>query len=412
MRNRLYNIIKESVKHALSEDIKKGDVFRMGVPERMARKILAQKYGVNPNDFKYDGFKTYTYSPAKRAAKKKEFLGRAEGESHEDYANRVRQLNKNFADAETEIEGEEWRPLTNTGRYFGGNTDYTKSHEISNMGRVRTIDYKDPMRSRISTGYDAPTRNARQFHLDTIDDNGNPLKTTPPIHTMVADAWLDEPEGGRNGYDVEHIDGDYNNNRASNLRYRPRKGNGDSSVSESRIRRIIRESIKNILSEASDPIAKVQALIDQANAAYQKAAQYQDGDEYPLMDRKGESYGLKGEIRLYGQGYIYIPFCAWQYSGRDYAEPIKIRILSKAGGKVRFVPGDWEVEGWKDARKMLNDIIKDAERGIAHFQEYDARWEDADNEEEYASNKQAMKDMNKRIGLRANTGLDSINRLF
>ena len=61
---------------------------------------------------------------------------------------------------------------------------------------------------------------------------------------------------------------------------------------------------------------------------------------------------------------------------------------------------------------MLNDIIKYAERCISHFQEYDARWEDADNEEEYASNKQAMKDMNKRIGLRANTGLDSINRLF
>ena len=411
MKNELYRIIKESVKRAMNEDIKKGDVFRMDVPERMARKILAQKYGVSPDDFKFDGFKTYTYTPAKRAAKKKEYLGRGKDESHEDYANRVRKLNKNFADAETEIEGEEWRPLSNTGRYFGGNTDYTKSHEISNMGRVRTIDYKDPMRSRISTGYDAPTRNARQFHLDTVDDSGKSFKTTPPIHTMVADAWLDEPEGGRDMYDVEHIDGDYNNNRASNLRYRVRKGNRGATL-ENRIHRIIKESVNNILLEASDPTAKVQALIDQANAAYQKAAQYQDGDEYPLMDRKGESYGLTGPIKLFGHGYIYIPFNAWKYSGRDYTEPIKIRILTKAGGRVRFVPGDWDTEGWKDARKMLNDIIKDAERGIGHFQNYDPNWETAENEEEYQSNVANMKAMNKQLGLRSNTGKDYIEKRF
>lgn len=183
-------------------------------------------------------------------------------------------------------------------------------------------------------------------------------------------------------------------------------------LTENKLRQIIKESIKNVLMEASDPVSKVQALIDQANAAYQKAAQYQDGDEYPLMDRKGESYGLKGEIRLYGQGYIYIPFCAWQYSGRDYTEPIKIRILSKAGGKVRFVPGDWDVEGWKDARKMLNDIIKDAERGIAHFQEYDPSWEEADNDEEFEANKQAMRDMNKRIGRNVQTGIDTLYKKY
>lgn len=248
------NIIRESIRNVITEsDLVKGTMLKIkdGVPEKTARMFLAKKYGVNPQDFTFDGFKTYTYNPQKRrrsAPKTKKFLGRGENETHDEYVNRVRQLNSKFADTEREIEGEEWRPLTNTGRYFGGNTDYTKSHEVSNMGRIRTIDYQDPMRSRISTGYDAPTRGARQFHLDTSDDSGNSYKTTPPIHTMVADAWLNKPEGNIEDYDVIHKDGDYHNNRADNLEYRLRKGNrGRQTQSESVIRNIVKKTIKDIL---------------------------------------------------------------------------------------------------------------------------------------------------------------------
>ena len=122
------------------------------------------------------------------------------------------------------------------------------------MGRIRTIDFSDPMKSKISTGYDAPTRGARQFHLDSMDDSGNWLKTCPPIHTLVADAWLEPPEGDVGSYSVEHIDGDYNNNRASNLRYvkrdawkNKRKNVGESvNFSENDIRTIVRETMSRL----------------------------------------------------------------------------------------------------------------------------------------------------------------------
>ena len=63
---------------------------------------------------------------------------------------------------------------------------------------------------------------------------------------------MDEPEGNIGDYDVEHIDGDYHNNRADNLRYVLRKGKsnrgngGDEPMSES-LNRIVRENIRRVL---------------------------------------------------------------------------------------------------------------------------------------------------------------------
>lgn len=229
----LKHMIAESVKLALNEDgFKKGQSLVIPGNREFGRKIIRMKYGIDPDDFEYVGGGKFVYklkdsNTSRRSAqpkKKKEFLGRKEGETEQDYLERVREINPNFAEVEKELPGEEWRPIKNTGRYFGGESDYSRTHEISNMGRIRTIDFNDPMRSRISTGYDAPTRNARQFHLDTHDENGTAQKTTPPIHTMVADAWLEPPEGNIEDYDVEHIDKNYHNNRADNLRYVLRKG--------------------------------------------------------------------------------------------------------------------------------------------------------------------------------------------
>ena len=258
-------IISESIRRVLNEEeLKSGQTFRLPFAGAKGMKILSKKYGVPPTDFYYDQANNYfVYKPKKKPKKKKSSLpkGRPEGLSDEEYLELVRRENEAFRNAESEIEGEEWRPIRNSGRYFGGTTDYARTHEISNMGRIRTIDFKDPMRSRISTGYDAPTRSARQFHLDSLEDNGESRKTTPPIHTMVADAWLKPPEGDISAYDVEHIDGDYHNNRADNLRYVLRKGRrgknkkiGESMnrtirLTENDLHRVIAESVKHVLRE-------------------------------------------------------------------------------------------------------------------------------------------------------------------
>lgn len=255
----MYNLLDEIVNDVLKtyineETFKPGSSITIPGSESLGRKVLMARYGANPDDFEYVGGGRFVYRAKGRSAstrqprpkKQKEFLGRKEGETEQDYLERVRELNKKFSDVEREIEGEDWRPVKNTGRYFGGLSDYSKSHEVSNMGRIRTIDYNDPMRSRISTGYDAPTRNSRQFHLDTMDDSGTAQKTTPPIHTMVADAWLEPPEGNIEDYDVEHIDGNYNNNRADNLRYVLRKGRRGRR-NESYLDRVVMEVTNRII---------------------------------------------------------------------------------------------------------------------------------------------------------------------
>ena len=267
-RYRIKTIVNDVFKKVLNEaqTFKPGESIVIGGSEALGRKIIRAKYGLNPDDFEYVGSGKFIYKAKGRSGaarqpkpkKEKEFLGRKEGETEQDYLERVRELNKKFADVEKEIEGEQWRPVVNTGRYRSGNTDYTRSHEVSNMGRLRTLDYEDPMRSRISTGYDAPTRKARQFHLDAKTADGEWEKTTPPVHTMVADAWLDAPEGNIEDYDVEHIDGNYHNNRADNLRYvlrkgrRGRKANAEipteTPLAES-VRRMIKESVKRALNE-------------------------------------------------------------------------------------------------------------------------------------------------------------------
>ena len=253
----LKRIIAESVKNIISEEeFKQGASIVIPGGEAMGRKIIRAKYGLNPDDFEYVGggkfIKTKNSGKVKRTVqpkKEKEFLGRKENETEQDYLERVRELNKKFADTEKEIEGEQWRPVVNTGRYRSGNTDYTRTHEVSNMGRLRTLDYEDPMRSRISTGYDAPSRKARQFHLDARTADGEWEKTTPPVHTMVADAWLDAPEGNIEDYYVAHIDGNYHNNRADNLEYRPRqKGRAETPLAES-VRRMINKSVRRVLNE-------------------------------------------------------------------------------------------------------------------------------------------------------------------
>jgi hypothetical protein len=82
------------------------------------------------------------------------------------------------------------------------------------------------------------------------------------------------------------------------------------------------------------------------------------------MDKDGEVYGLSESIRLNKRGYIIIPINGGHHSSYG---PVKIKVFTQAGGKLRILPGDYWGEGWKDARKILNNIIRDAKIGNSHF---------------------------------------------
>lgn len=327
--NRIKTIVNDVLKKVLNEaeTFKPGESIVIGGNEALGRKIIKAKYGLNPDDFEFVGGGKFIYKPKGRGGaarqakpkKEKEFLGRKEGESEQEYLDRIRELNKKFVDAENEIEGEQWRPVVNTGRYRSGNTDYTRSHEVSNMGRLRTIDYEDPMRSRISIGYDAPTRKAMQFHLDAKTGDGEWEKTTPPVHTMVADAWLDAPEGNIADYDVEHIDGNYHNNRADNLRYvlrkgrRGRKANAEipteTPFAES-IRRMIKESVRRALNERvlnevgeTDTGQNLLGQVNKRKRLGRKKDQAKEVDDYARSKwDKGEESWRDSKIMSYWEG--------------------------------------------------------------------------------------------------------------
>lgn len=264
MKYLINEIVSKVIKNVINEaNFKMGDSIVIPGSESIGRKVIRLKYGMNPDDFEYVGNGKFVYkvkqkktNPRVKVPKfRSQDLGRKEGETEQEYLERVREVNPKFAEVEGEIPGEGWRPIVNKGRYFSGDTDYTKAYEVSNMGRIRIIDFEDPMRSRISSGYDAPGRNARNFHLDLPG-----FKTTPPIHTLVADAWLPEPPGGIENYDVEHIDGNYHNNRADNLRYVLKKGRRgrkakakmqpETPLAES-FRRMVKESVRRALNEVS-----------------------------------------------------------------------------------------------------------------------------------------------------------------
>lgn len=245
-------LIRENIRRVLFEgELKPGTTFKLPTSGNKGCVILAKMYGKSPYDFIYrQNNNDFIYKPAKRknSSGEKQFKGKPEGMSDADYLDIVRQQNKKFAEQESEIQGEEWRPVQNPGLYFGGDVDYSKSYEVSNMGRIRVIDFNDPMRSRISGGYDAPQRKARQFTMYGANERGERRKTTPHLANMVAAAFLDPPEGELSSYYVEHLDGDYNNNRLDNLRYVKRSGR-KAAVGESRLNRIIRESVKRSLNE-------------------------------------------------------------------------------------------------------------------------------------------------------------------
>ena len=230
--------LQESLNSRLNEDLKKGDSFKLnGMSPQTLAKMIASKYDVNPADFVPGKNGTIVYQPKRTAKPKPQTISKPENMSVEEYKEKfVIPMNPDLKD----LEDEEWRPVPNKGRYFGGEADYGNYYEISNLGRLRTINLQNAAKSSISCGYDAPTRKAMQFHLN----HKSGMNTCPDVKYMVADAFLGEHDLENNM--VVHVDGDYHNNRADNLKWVPRKKKGK----EMNINNIVNETINIILRES------------------------------------------------------------------------------------------------------------------------------------------------------------------
>lgn len=102
-----------------------------------------------------------------------------------------------------DLQGEEWLPIDEKGRYY-----------ISSLGRVKS--YKGTKAKILK-----PYKNQNGYHrVDILLET----RHTYLVHQLVAKAFIpnDDPQ---NKDTVDHIDGDKGNNKASNLRWLSRADN-------------------------------------------------------------------------------------------------------------------------------------------------------------------------------------------
>ena len=220
----LKRIISESVVRVLNEqELKPGTKFSVGKNNAtILAKMIAKQYGIDVNTLRFDGV-NLVYEPKTKQRKK---ISKPDNISvYEYYRKYVLPNNPKMAQEAERYEDEDWRPVQNIGRYFKGAADFSDLYEVSNYGRLRVINFSDAEKSRIYNGYEAPTRNAMQFHLNTSTESGESMKTCPDVKYIVADAWLEPKDPSK--YKVVHKDGDWHNNKVENLMWVPRSEKKD-----------------------------------------------------------------------------------------------------------------------------------------------------------------------------------------
>ena len=112
-----------------------------------------------------------------------------------------------------------WKPLTEYKFYDGRVSDFSHLIEISNGGNIRYIDTKKPY--RIWKKQSSKTTENLYLCFRPTDINGVP-SNYPRVHRAVASMFV---PGYEPGLEIDHIDDDYLNNKASNLRWVTRSEN-------------------------------------------------------------------------------------------------------------------------------------------------------------------------------------------
>lgn len=103
---------------------------------------------------------------------------------------------------------------------------FEESHEVSDAGRVRSVDRISMSGKRLKSHLVKQNTNKRTgYRMVNLQSGGR--KAVRAAHRLVAEAFLGEPPVRS---EVCHWDGDKANNRLSNLRYDTRSANSLDSV--------------------------------------------------------------------------------------------------------------------------------------------------------------------------------------
>ncbi|MFR5544762.1 MAG: NUMOD4 motif-containing HNH endonuclease [Intestinibacter bartlettii] len=95
-----------------------------------------------------------------------------------------------------------------------------ESYEVSNMGRVRSLDRVSCSGHKLTGKVLIPTQNQYGYLIVSLYKNGT--RYIKRVHRLVSVAFIPNPEGKPQ---VNHIDGDKSNNRVSNLEWATAKEN-------------------------------------------------------------------------------------------------------------------------------------------------------------------------------------------
>lgn len=186
------------------------------------------------------------------------------------------------------LNGEVWKDVAG----------YEDTYQVSNMGRVRSIDRIVPCRKK---GYTTITKKGRMLKLSTnrlgykeahLYDNQEQKDKTISVHRLVAFAFIPnvDPEHLR---EINHIDEDKSNNHVDNLEWCDREYNmryGTCRIRSKKHNPNVRKVAQ--YSKCGKLIAKYETIVDAVRATG--------------LDGSSITKGCRGKLKTIG-GYI------WKY---------------------------------------------------------------------------------------------------
>ena len=219
-------MVMESVKRILGE----ANEFARGIPahirDKFIKKVAAEHPELDPNGFYYTSTGDLLHNGKKRPKRTtpKPVISKPEGMSDEEYEQKlIIPNNPKYREDLEKYPDEEFRPLINGGRYYGGETEYGNDYEISNKGRIKVINHGNVLHSRIIEPNHAETKKGSQAHIMAYDEGEGKMKDTcSNVAYMVANAFLGEHDPSQ--WLVKHKDGDWRNNCVENLEWVPSVG--------------------------------------------------------------------------------------------------------------------------------------------------------------------------------------------
>lgn len=138
---------------------------------------------------------------------------------------------------------EEWRPIRG----------YEGAYEVSNHGRVRSLD-RDDSAGRPRKGKILSPSDGRYLGVSLRkDDSGNFVH----VHRIVADAFLGKcPDG----YQVHHRDADTHNNRVENMEYVTPRRNVEFACEAGIMGKLSHDDVRNIYSSYVDGVSTIDQM--------------------------------------------------------------------------------------------------------------------------------------------------------